>query len=128
MAPFKPAGWSISGTISPAAGGNGATVTLSGPANAATTADASGNYVFSGLTNGTYTVTPSRNGYTFAPVNQSVTLNGASASGVNFTAQSGSTCSLSRTYSPASSGSGASVTSSCASGATTTADPSGTCT
>ena len=38
--------YSISGTISPTTGGSGATVTLSGSASAATTADASGNYSF----------------------------------------------------------------------------------
>src|SRR6185503_2747589 len=35
----------------------GATVSLSGPASASTTADASGNYSFSGIPAGTYTVT-----------------------------------------------------------------------
>src|SRR6266581_5963601 len=62
--PPPPQTYSISGTISPAAGGSGATVTLSGAANATTTADSSGNFTFSGLANGTYAVTPSRTGYT----------------------------------------------------------------
>jgi fibronectin type 3 domain-containing protein len=48
--------------------------------------DASGNYIFSGLANGTYTVTPTNTGYTFSPVNQNVTVNGANQTGVNFTA------------------------------------------
>src|SRR6267378_6544554 len=52
--------YSISGTISPAVGGSGTTVTLSGAASATTTANSSGNYAFSGLANGTYAVTPSR--------------------------------------------------------------------
>ena len=38
--------YSISGTISPASMGSGATVTLSGAASATTTADESGNYSF----------------------------------------------------------------------------------
>jgi fibronectin type 3 domain-containing protein len=38
------------------------------------------------LANGTYTVTPSNIGYTFSPVSQSVTVNGADKTGVNFTA------------------------------------------
>ncbi len=79
--------YSISGTITPTAGGSGATVTLSGPAAATTTTNTSGNYTFTGLANGTYTVTPSNTGYTFTPANQSVTVNGANQTGVNFTAQ-----------------------------------------
>src|SRR5208282_304600 len=102
--------YSISGTISPTAGGNGAAVTLSGTANASTTANASGNYTFSGLANGAYTVTPSHTGYTFAPVNKAVTLNGANAAGVNFTATAAATYSISGTISPTAGGSGATVT------------------
>jgi fibronectin type 3 domain-containing protein len=78
--------FSISGTITTTAGGSGATVTLSGAASASTTADSSGNYSFSSLANGTYTVTPSNTGFTFTPANQSVTVNGANVTGVNFTA------------------------------------------
>ena len=59
--------FNISGTISPSTSGNGATVTLSGAANATVTADASGNYQFSGLGNGSYTVTPSKAGFNFTP-------------------------------------------------------------
>src|SRR5712664_3895175 len=57
--PPPPQTYSISGTVSPVAGGSGATVTLSGAASATTTANSSGNYAFSGLANGTYAVTPS---------------------------------------------------------------------
>jgi hypothetical protein len=119
--------YSISGTISPAAGGNGATVTLSGAASATTTANSAGNYTFSGLSNGAYTITPSRTGYTFAPASQSVTLNGANVSAVNFTAtaQVGQTYSISGTISPAAGGNGATVTLSGAASATTTANSSG---
>jgi fibronectin type 3 domain-containing protein len=76
----------MSGTISPIAGGSGATVLLSGAAGATTVANSSGNYTFAGLASGTYLVTPSNAGYSFSPVNQSVTISTASASGVNFTA------------------------------------------
>jgi len=41
----------------------GATVSLSGPSTASTTADASGNYSFSGIPAGTYTVTGTASGY-----------------------------------------------------------------
>ena len=65
----------LSGNI---AGGAGVTVTLSGAGSGSTTADASGNYSFSAVTNGTYTVTPSRTGYSFTPASQSVVISGAS--------------------------------------------------
>jgi hypothetical protein len=78
--------WSISGNISPVAGGSGATVTLSGASSATTTADASGDYAFNNLANGSYTVTPSESGYSFSPTNLPATVNGASATGLNFTA------------------------------------------
>jgi hypothetical protein len=78
--------FSISGTISPTAGGSGATVILSGAAAATTTTNGAGNYTFSGLTNGAYTVTPTNAGYTFSPPSQSVTVSAANLTGVNFTA------------------------------------------
>ena len=117
--------WNVSGTISPSSGGSGATVTLSGPASATVTADGSGNYSFSGLSNGTFTVTPSKSGYTFSPASQSATVNGANVSGINFTAQVVPTWSISGTISPASGGSGATVTLSGSASATVTADSSG---
>src|SRR5947207_10141651 len=75
-----PQTYSISGTISPVAGGSGATVTLSGAASATTTANSTGNYTFSSLANGTYTLTPSNAGYTFGPVNLNVTISAANVS------------------------------------------------
>ena len=54
---------------------------LSGASTATVTADSSGNYSFSGLANGAYTVTPSQSGYTFSPPSQSVTINGANRDG-----------------------------------------------
>jgi hypothetical protein len=59
---------------------------LSGAASASTTANASGNYTFTGLANGSYTVTPSKSGFTFSPLNQAVTINSANMGAVNFTA------------------------------------------
>ena len=79
-------GYSISGTITPAANGAGATVTLTGAATATTTADALGRYTFTGLANGIYTATPSRSGYTFTPKSISGTLYNANVTGVDFTA------------------------------------------
>ena len=82
---FQTVGFSLSGTINPATGGSGSTLTLSGTASATTTADSSGNYTLAGLANGTYTIVPSHPGYTFTPSSQSMTVNGANVTGVNFT-------------------------------------------
>src|SRR5215472_20439 len=83
---FATVGLNISGTITPSKGGAGATVTLSGTAGATTTANSSGAYTFSGLATGRYAVTPSNQGYTFTPANQSVTAGTVDVTGVNFTA------------------------------------------
>jgi hypothetical protein len=45
-----------------------------------------GSYSFTGLANGSYTVTPALNGYTFTPASRSVTVAGANVAAVNFTA------------------------------------------
>src|SRR6266403_92561 len=123
--PPPPQTYNISGTISPVAGGSGATLTLSGAASATTTANSSGNFTFSGLANGTYAVTPSRTGFTFSPIVQSVTLNGANVTGLNFTATAFQTFSISGTISPTAGGSGATVTLSGPASASTTANSSG---
>jgi hypothetical protein len=86
-----PQTYSVSGTISPTTGGGGATVTLSGAASATATANSSGAYTFTGLANGTYAVTPSNTGYTFSPMSQNKTVNGANVTGINFTATPGQT-------------------------------------
>jgi hypothetical protein len=116
--------YSLSGTISPAANGSGATVVLSGASGASTTADGNGNFSFSGLTVGPYTVTASKSGYTLSPSSQSETISASNITGVSFTATA-VTYSISGTISPAASGSGATVVLSGTSGATTTANSSG---
>src|SRR6266705_1087783 len=121
---FKTAGYNISGSINPASGGSGATLTLGGAATATTTADNSGNYTFAGLANGNYAVTPSHTGYNFSPSNQSVSVNNSNMTGVNFT-DAAQTFSISGTISPTTGGSGATVALSGAATATTTANASG---
>jgi hypothetical protein len=78
--------YSISGTVT----GDiqaGVTLTLSGDISATTTTtDASGNYTFSGLSNGSYIVAPSLSNYTFTPSSTQVQISGADVPGVNFTA------------------------------------------
>jgi parallel beta-helix repeat protein len=119
---------SISGTISPAAGGSSATVTINnGLGSETTTTDSAGNYSFSGLASGSYTVIPRKSGYHFTPASQNTTLSTTAATGVNFTAaqSTGATYSISGTIGSAVNGSGATITLSGAANATTIADSSG---
>src|SRR6266478_3865926 len=84
---FNTTGFSLSGTINPATGGSGSTLTLSGAAGSTTTtADSMGNYTFAALANGTYTIAPNHAGFTFTPSSQNMTINGGNVAGVNFTA------------------------------------------
>ena len=78
-------GFSISGSISPTSAAGGATLALSGRTALTTTANSSGNFSFAGLANGTYVVTPSRNGYAFNPASQTVTISGSNED-ANFSA------------------------------------------
>jgi hypothetical protein len=73
-------------TISGNAGVSGATVTLSGGANRTTTSSTDGSYSFTGLDNGSYTVTPSFAGYNFTPAFRNVPVAGANVTAINFTA------------------------------------------
>ncbi len=87
--------YTVSGTIT---GASAVTVTLSGAATGTTTTDANGAYSFASLANGSYTLTPSKSGYTFSPASTSVTVNGASvSSGTAFTAAAAATYALSGT-------------------------------
>jgi len=121
--------YTISGAITPAGSGNGATVTLTangeGGSPQTVMANSSGNFSFTGVTNGSYTVTPTKTGFTFTPASQPETVNGANLTGVNFTANSTGRFSISGTISPVSSGTEVTVTLSGASTGTTTTDSSG---
>ena len=116
--------WSLSGVITPPAAGSGAAVALAGTATASTVADSSGNFTFTGLSNGAYTVTPSKTGFTFSPSSQPANVNGANLSGINFSGAA-QTWTISGTVSPSSAASGATVTLSGTASATTTPDSSG---
>ncbi len=74
----------VSYAISGMSGINGASLALSGTATSSTTASVAGAYSFSGLANGTYTITPTLTGYVFVPSSTSVTISGTSLSGINF--------------------------------------------
>lgn len=78
--------YSIGGTITPTTMSSGAAVTLSGAATASTTVGSGGSFSFTSLANGTYKVTPSSASATFSPASQSVTINSANVTGINFTA------------------------------------------
>ena len=91
---------SLSGTVSGAVAQN-VVITLSGANTGSAVTDASGNYSFSGLANGNYTVTPTKTGYTFSPISSAVSVSGADVPGKNFTAtaNAAATYSLSGTVS-----------------------------
>ncbi len=79
--------YSISGQVT--AGGSalsGVTITLTGPEKRTTITDANGNYSFSDVPIGTYTLTPSLAGYTFLLPIRNVYLDGLDAIGFNFSA------------------------------------------
>jgi hypothetical protein len=127
-----PATATISGAISPAADGGGVTVTLSGvvalsgAASATTVADASGNYSFPALANGSYSITPTKSGFGFSPTVEAVTVSGTNVSTINFTAKATSapSYSISGTISSAPN-SGVIVTLSGDASASTVADAAG---
>jgi hypothetical protein len=74
---------------------NGVAVALSGSATNSAMTDNSGNYSLTGLVTGNYTLTPAKNGYTFAP--PSTTFNALAANQTaNFTATLVPTMSLSQ--------------------------------
>jgi hypothetical protein len=78
--------YTISGRITyNGTGMSGALVTLAGAGTANTTTDSNGNYTFTGLSNGTYTIIPSLTGYLFTPANLSATVSNANVTGKNFT-------------------------------------------
>jgi hypothetical protein len=104
--------YSVSGTINPATAGTGTTVTLSqsGTTVATTSANSSGSYSFSNVANGNYTVTPTNSGFTFSPTSQSVTVSSGNASVPVFDATAVPTFTVSGTISPATAGTGTTVT------------------
>jgi hypothetical protein len=82
--------YSISGTVSGDADaiGNGVTINLTGAATASVTTDTNGNYSFTGLADGTYTLTPSSTGYIFNPVSTVVVVSQGAVTNINFVATS----------------------------------------
>ena len=80
----------ISGTISASGRGMlrglaGVPVTLGGAVTGSTITDVNGNYSFSGLSNGDYTITPALSGFVFTPVSSVQTVSDINIPGVDFT-------------------------------------------
>lgn len=82
-----PTGHALSGRIS--SGGvalAGVTISLSGPLNQVTQTDGNGNYAFANLPDGSYTLTPARNHYSFTPTQLAAAISGANTLGKDFAA------------------------------------------
>ncbi|MBV8551247.1 MAG: hypothetical protein JOY54_08090 [Acidobacteriaceae bacterium] len=101
--------YSVSGSIGPSSAIAGTTIGLTGSATASVAPDSSGNFVFSNLNNGTYTITASNTGFTFAPTNQVVTIGGGNISDVDFTGTPVPTYTISGAITPGTAGAGAPV-------------------
>jgi hypothetical protein len=79
--------FNLSGRVTDGSGNGlgGVTITLSGSQSATTTTAADGSYTFPVASGGTYTVAPSRSGFTFAPVERTFTNVTANITDADFT-------------------------------------------
>lgn len=90
-----PATYTISGQVTSGSTGlSGVTMTLGGAGSGTTTTGTSGNYSFSNLAAGSYTVTPSLSGYNFTPSSWSGTISGNTTENFTATASDGSNVDL----------------------------------
>lgn len=81
-----PATYAISGTVTlNGTGLSGVTVTLSGSNSVSITTASDGTFTFTGVQNGSYTVSAAMSGYTMS-ASQSVTVNSGDVSNIGFTA------------------------------------------
>lgn len=81
-----PSAYTLHGAFTNASGTgiSGVKVTLSGATSVSVTTDSTGLYNFTGLANGSYTLTPELAGYTFSPASSIITINNSNATGSNF--------------------------------------------
>ncbi len=89
----SPTLYAISGTVSSSGAGlQGVVVSLD--SGRAVVTDASGNYTFKNIANGSHTITPARLGYTFSPSTLTVKVMDADVEGINYvvTANSSLSC------------------------------------
>ncbi len=70
----------------------GVTMTLSGAASATAITNRMGSYSFTGLGNGSYTVTPSKAGFVFGPQYKSITIENSNMPDINFEATGSGGC------------------------------------
>jgi len=81
----EPITYSISGRVTSIGDGfSGVTVTLSGTDSGITTTNDEGNYSFSDLSPGSYTMTPSLSDHTFYPQYQNVTISNSDQTNIDF--------------------------------------------
>ncbi|GAB3359390.1 proprotein convertase P-domain-containing protein [Lysobacter tyrosinilyticus] len=78
-----PTTYAVSGTITTNTGANLRGVVVR-DGTSSSLSKSNGSYAVVNLSNGTYTITPSLGGYSFAPVSRTVTVNGAAMAGQNF--------------------------------------------
>lgn len=77
--------YTISGTVSSSGAGlQGVIVTMRSGGTTTFTTDASGKFTFRNVTNGTYSITPARPGYTFSPSTLTAEVNGANLKSQDF--------------------------------------------
>ncbi|HUN55706.1 MAG TPA: carboxypeptidase-like regulatory domain-containing protein [Smithella sp.] len=83
--------YTISGTVTVYGTGtelDNVTINMTGSATSSATTGSNGDFSFSGLSNGTYTLTPALTNYTFNPVSTVVVINGSDITDTNFVATS----------------------------------------
>ena len=76
--------YSISGSVADGSGNGISGVSISDGAGHTATTDSGGNYTLIGLSAGTYTITPSKNGFNFTPLARTVTITNANVTGQDF--------------------------------------------
>lgn len=87
-----PTTYSLLGKVS---GADNVTLTLAGDTAATTSTDGSEHYAFNHLSNGTYSITPSKTGFGFSPSSRTLTISDESITGNNFAASSAGLYSIS---------------------------------
>ena len=80
-----PTTYSVSGSVTTSAGAGVSGVTVATSGNSASSSS-TGSFSIASLANGSYTLTPSKSGCSFSPVNRSVSVASANVTGQNFTA------------------------------------------
>jgi predicted outer membrane repeat protein len=80
-------GYTVTGRIATSSGAALAGVAVQLDSGPTVTTNSAGYFTINNVTNGSHTITPSKNGLTFTPVNKTVNVNGANVAGQNFVGQ-----------------------------------------